>query len=204
MVMKYSFVVFLVLLSVLAIGQENSTLKLERIIIDSTLDNILFFNEKNPFVLSGGKSITIIKNEKTGKSDTIGPVPARNVIANCKVEDTAGHHCGFDNCIAFTYVRNDTLDVQFQNYNTDLPKFQWWDRLTIHIIKGRFYAEYIYTNKSKYRLRVVKQELILKRDTRKRGDRLRGQLTVQCVNDMINDRYPKMVTFKGPFDAVIQ
>jgi hypothetical protein len=184
------------------LGKAYSQPKLDNIIINKNLNNSLF--DDNRVVVTDGAKVSVIKDVKTGKSDTIGPVHIREESDNCDIQDIGRKHYGFDHCMAFTYFTNDTLVLQFQNKNIELPKFEAWDRLVIRIIGNKFYAEYVYTNKSPYQLMVTGQELVLQRWTKKRGEQIKGKLLVRCDNALGGGKIPKSLTFNGYFNTKIE
>jgi hypothetical protein len=200
---NYTFIFFLLILSSVNCREKGGG-TYSKVIVDSTFSCALFESGKFSITFNGGTTTTIVKNEKNGKSDTIGPVPTRDVIRNCTIMDTGRNHYGFDNCLATTNRPNDTLILQFQNNRSDEPIFGWKDKLVYHIYKDEFYAEYVNTDKSPYQLEVTAQMLVLKRLTTARGDDLCGELTLQCVNKSAIKNAPRLITFKGQFHTTIQ
>lgn len=181
----------------------SSQPKMDKVVVNGALYDHLFDND-NDFVSSGGVTVGVIKNVTTGKADSVGPTRVEYKVINCKIRDTGRNHYGFDNCIAYTYLSNDSLVLQFQNNNINIPKFNWWDRLVVHIIDGKFYAEYVYTSRSTYQLQVISQKLILQKWTKTKGEQIKGELVMQCANQISGWKIPKTVTFRGFFNATIQ
>jgi hypothetical protein len=200
---KY-FYYLLFLTATPAIGQRTSTSNWNKIVIDSAFYDELFNFAYSPNLMAGATGTAILKNTTTGKVDTFQTEPSKNEIRNCKLVDSGQHHYGFDNCIAFTFAGNDTMILQFQNNNSEEPRFAWWDKLIVHVFQDKFYATYIFTNISPYKLEVYKQTLILKRLTTRKGEHLRGELILSCLNRNPDQDGPKTVRFKGPFDVIIQ
>ncbi len=176
--LRFTLVISLVLAANFSFGQGNTVVRLTKISIDPNLTSILYKNENNPIKVGNGVSVTVRTNEVTGKKDTIVR-SVSNFVRNCVIDDTGrwGHYM-FDTCLAMTFLGTDTLILQFQNHNIDQPKMAYWDRLLVHIVGDRFYAEYVYTSKSPYRLKVINQSLILKKNAKKPGERLRGELII--------------------------
>lgn len=187
--------------SFLTFGQAKPVFS--KVVFDSTIDGEFFRQVEGDNISSSGAGTTVVTNLKTGKTDTIRSVGMVTADINCQIDDTGRMHNGFDNCIAFGYVSTDTIVVQFQNRTIELPRFQQWDRILIHIIGGQFYAEYVFSNKSNYHLEVEGQELKLSKQMIKKGDRVRGIFTLRCKNLKSGPRIPAQLSFRGPFDVVV-
>ncbi|HLY71300.1 MAG TPA: hypothetical protein VKR53_16315 [Puia sp.] len=196
--MKIILVFCNLVLSGILFGQEVSP-KFSEITIDSTLDDDFFHLQNMTQSFSGGT--TIVTNHDTGKSDTFyTPTIERDIIENCRIDELGRHHLGFDNCIA--YFQKDTLVIQFQNNNANTQESAYWDKMILHIIKNRFYAEYVWTSKSYDRLSLQGQLLKLKKLPARRGEHLMGRLSIQFENNdpRVKD---KSVHFNGPFNVSV-
>lgn len=173
-----------------------------KIIIDSSDGNPTFTQTQM------GRSVAqvshmVITNETTGESDT-SDFDVSKLQKNADIEDSNRFHYLFDNCVAYSYFGGDSVNLQFQNNGIELPKSFCWDRLLIHIVGDSFYADYVYTNLSMFKLKVVGAELSLRRKASRRGEHLEGRIKLRCAGVDPGAYRPNVFVFQGPFDVVIQ
>jgi hypothetical protein len=81
------------------------------------------------------------------------------------------------------------------------------DKLIVNVVKNKFFSQYLPVNssfyKSPYELTPLKQKLIFKKAVFKKGDRLRGRLKIQFINQHPGAKV-KFLTLEGPFDCIVQ
>lgn len=202
--MKALMTIFISLTSSFIFAQQDFKSDKNKVVIDSQLENDLFYASKNSIIHYPAK--VTITNSTTGKTDTFHKFPKDiDIIVNANVVETSNNHYNFDNCASF--LRNDTLIIQLQNNSALEQKPIFLDKIFVYIVKGMFYTKYktITTEYwlSPYWLVLKKQELTLKNMVNKKGQRLMGQLVVQYA-DQNPKAKNKLLTFKGAFDCQVQ
>jgi hypothetical protein len=180
-------------------AQSYTNAKFEKIIFDPYLSYQLWSNPNIHSVTS--KTITIVTNENSGRTDTFQTVnnldDINDTLTNCAIIDTGKNHYGFDRWISF--FKKDTLKIQFSRISQNPDSA---DKLIIYILKDRFNSEYIKSPKSSYWLVVKKQNLILDNLVTKSGQGLLGNLSIQFINH--NALSPvKTITLTGFFGGVL-
>jgi len=198
--MKKFILIILIIIPLFLKAQNELFNTVTKVTIDSTLFNPFFSKQHIVVQITGGKSK--IQQRESGKLDS-SYVPEREqeIIMNCKINDLEKSHAGFDNCIS--YFQYDTLIIQFQNNGANGPMVAEWDKMILHVYKDVFYAEYVYTSQSSYRLTLKAQNLTLNKLGFKRGDRIWGEISIQFIPDRKINK-SNLIVFKGPFDTIIE
>src|ERR1700693_3697107 len=138
--MKIFIGVFLSIIYNPLIAQQHLSRKFENVIIDKNLENDLFSRDKQSILNFPSKMN--IYDSSTGKSDSLIQSPkVLNIIINADIVDSQGGHFNFDNCKS--YLKKDTLVIQFQNNSSFLPKPLFLDKLIVYVTKGKFCSQYI-------------------------------------------------------------
>src|SRR5579862_5229126 len=133
------FLLFLLLtISDFLIAQQHATFKMDKVIIDSSLDNDLFYAPKNSAIHYS--TLLTITNNSTGKIDSVHNIPKDiDIVVNANLHSN-GNHFDFDNCSSF--FNKDTLAIQFQN-NSSFEEMQIFiDKIYLYIVNGYFFCKY--------------------------------------------------------------
>lgn len=200
--MRLFLLFFLLTISDFLIAQHHGTLKMDKVIVDSSLDSYLFYQPKYSKIHNETK--IVIKNLTTGKIDS-----TRNIsediekFENANLHDSSLNLLDFDNCNSF--LKKDTLVIQFQNSHSLQPSPIETDKIYVYIVGGYFFCKYLSIDSplwiSPYSLQLQTQRLVLRKLISEKGGRLMGFLTVQFVdqNPKTKDR---LLTIEGPFDCI--
>jgi hypothetical protein len=203
--MKILILFFLCFISGIISGQVISSIKMDKVIIDSHLSDPLFTANKH--VKQKFTTVSVVATDNSGnKKDSSTQVSDEmDVIINSKVTDVDWNHYPFDSCTSF--FKSDTLVIFFLNTLSLRQVVGCDDKLIVNVVKNKFFTQYLPVNssiyESPYELIPLKQKLILKKPVFRKGDRLRGRLKIQFVNHHPEAKV-KFLTLEGPFDCIVQ
>jgi hypothetical protein len=178
---------------------------MDKIIIDSHLSDPLF--NANKHVKQKFTTVSVVATDNSGnKKDSNTQVSNEiDVIINSKITDVDWNHYPFDSCTSF--YKSDTLVIFFLNTLSLRQAVGRDDKLIVNIVKNKFFTQYLPVNspiyESPYELMPLKQKLILKKTSFQKGDRLKGRLKIQFINQHPEAKV-KFLTLEGPFDCIVQ
>ena len=163
--MKILILFFLCFISEIISGQIMSSIKMDKIIIDSHLSDPLF--NANKYTKQKFTTISVVRIDSSGnkKGSNTQVSNEIDVIINSKITDVDRNHYPFDSCTSF--YKSDTLVISFLNTLSLRQVVGCDDKLIVNIVKNKFFTQYLPFNssiyESPYKLTPLKQKLILKK-----------------------------------------